>query len=262
MFTLFVLPTCFSLPCLSHSVRSEFSSSSFNLVQPLDSTCPAPRSCYSTAVLALKLLDFHQPKNSTTQTSLVSILTVVFIAARLTGASTSGGGSSISEKIAALSGNGKSSILPPSPSGEAPGSSTPPAPGKTTSGGGSNDVDGGNVADAKAGGSPRVSSGLAARMEAMKLSSSTPSNGCSSEKNDTVVEDASSSSASKMSPGLAARMGKAIPIPMPGGKRRVGEDGIVCCVFLFVPFCGVDQLIGVSLPFVCSAVCDAYSVIS
>ena len=49
----------------------------------------------------------------------------------------------------------------------------------------------------------------------------------------------SSSSVSKMSPGLAARMGKAIPIPMPGGKQPCfsspackmrGEKSLLCCV--------------------------------
>ncbi|CAN0442576.1 unnamed protein product [Pylaiella littoralis] len=151
------------------------------------------------------------------------------------GPSKSGGSSSIADKIAALSGSGnsKSSALPSSPSAGPPASSTPPAAGKVASaGGGSNDSGGGNVSDAKGGDSPRVSSGLAARMEAMKLSSSsTSSNGGSSEKNGTAVEYASSKSGSKISPGLAAHMGKAIPIPMPGGEPRGGKDGLVCCVF-------------------------------
>lgn len=74
--------------------------------------------------------------------------------------------------------------------------------------------------------SGRISPGLAARMNA--ISSTSDSHGGSGEKRDgedtpppppaLVPSGSSSSSTSKMSPGLAARMGKAIPIPMPGGK--------------------------------------------
>ncbi|CBJ28160.1 hypothetical protein Esi_0094_0022 [Ectocarpus siliculosus] len=137
--------------------------------------------------------------------------------------SKSGGSSSVADRIASLSGSGsgKPSILPPSPSGRPAGSSVSPAAGKTSQHG-----EGEVSAPAEAPAASKLSPGLAARLNAMRSSTDYVPEGEEGEEEEetpppppALATSGSSSSFSKVSPGLAARMGKAFPIPMPGGEQ-------------------------------------------
>ncbi|CAN0550163.1 unnamed protein product, partial [Ectocarpus sp. 12 AP-2014] len=147
------------------------------------------------------------------------------VAGRLKDSSKSGSSSSVADRIASLSGSGsgKSSILPPSPSGRPAGSSASPAAGETSQG------EGEVSAPAEPPAASKLSPGLAARMNAMRSSTDSVPEGEEGEEEEetpppppALATSGSSSSSSKVSPGLAARMGKAFPIPMPGGGMPAG----------------------------------------